>query len=115
MKYYCVKQHDSTDCGAACLATIAKQNGCKVSIAKIREAAGTDLQGTNVYGLIRAAEMLGFSAKGVKGEKNALFQKFPLPCIAHVVIDGSMLHYVVVHKVTKKEVIIADPAVGIVK
>lgn len=55
MKYYCVKQHDSTDCGAACSATIAKQNGCKVSIAKIREAAGTDLQGTNVYGLIRAA------------------------------------------------------------
>ena len=115
MKYYCVKQHDSTDCGAACLATIAKQNGCKVSIAKIREAAGTDLQGTNVYGLIRAAEMLGFSAKGVKGEKEAIFQKFPLPCIAHVVIDGSMLHYVVIHKVTQRKVIIADPAVGIVK
>ncbi len=27
MKYYCIKQHDITDCGAACFATIAKQNG----------------------------------------------------------------------------------------
>lgn len=24
MKYYCVRQHDITDCGAACLATISK-------------------------------------------------------------------------------------------
>lgn len=23
MKYHCVKQHDITDCGAACLATIS--------------------------------------------------------------------------------------------
>lgn len=84
MKYYCVKQHDSTDCGAACFATIAKQNGCKVSIAKIRDVAGTDLQGTNVYGLIRAAEMLGFSAKGVKGEKNALFQNFHITFLDRV-------------------------------
>lgn len=45
MKYYCVKQHDITDCGAACLATICKQNGYKIGITKIREVAGTDQQG----------------------------------------------------------------------
>ena len=27
MRYYCIKQHDITDCAAACLATIAKQYG----------------------------------------------------------------------------------------
>lgn len=115
MRYYCVKQHDITDCGAACLATISKQNGYKIGITKIREVAGTDKQGTNVYGLIQAAEQLGFGAKGVKGNKEAFFSEFPLPCIAHVVIDGGLLHYVVIHKITKKQVIIADPAVGIVK
>ncbi len=26
MKYYCIKQYDITDCGAACLATVCKQN-----------------------------------------------------------------------------------------
>lgn len=51
MKYYCIKQHDITDCGAACLATVCKQNGYKIGITKIREAAGTDKQGTNVYGV----------------------------------------------------------------
>ena len=33
MKYHCIKQHDITDCGAACLATICKQNGYKIKIA----------------------------------------------------------------------------------
>ena len=115
MKYYCIKQHDITDCGAACLATIAKQNGNKISITQIREVAGTDKQGTNAYGLIKAAEQLGFNAKCVKGNKKAFFSEIPLPCIAHVIIDGNLLHYVVIHKITKKRVIIADPAVGIVK
>ena len=115
MKYHCIKQHDITDCGAACLATICKQNGYKIGITQIREVAGTDKQGTNAYGVIKAAEQLGFSAKGVKGTKEAFFSEFPLPCIAHVIVDGQLLHYVVIHKITKKQVIIADPGVGIVK
>lgn len=115
MKYYCIKQHDITDCGAACLATVSKQYGLKLSISKIREIAGTDKQGTNAYGMVKAAEQLGFTAKGVKGNQDAFFSDFPLPAIAHVVIDGKLLHYVVVHKITKKEVVIADPAKGIVK
>lgn len=73
MKYYCVKQHDITDCGAACLATISKQFGLNLSISKIREIAGTDKQGTNAYGMIKAAEQLGFTAKGVKGDQEAFF------------------------------------------
>ena len=114
MKYYCVKQHDITDCGAACLATISKQYGLNLSISKIREIAGTDKQGTNAYGMIKAAEQLGFTAKGVKGDQEAFFSEFPLPAIAHVIVDGTLLHYVVVHKITKKKIIIADPAKGIV-
>ena len=104
-----------TDCGAACLATISKQNGYRIGITKIREVAGTDKQGTNVYGVIKAAEQLGFSAKGVKGDREAFFSEFPLPCIAHVIVDGNLLHYVVIHKITRKQVVIADPGVGIVK
>ncbi len=32
VKYYCIKQYDITDCGAACLATICKQNGYKIVV-----------------------------------------------------------------------------------
>ena len=58
---------------------------------------------------------MGFSAKGVKGDKNAFFSEFPLPCIAHVIVDGNLLHYVVIHKITEKQIVMADPGVGIVK
>lgn len=115
MRYYCIKQHDITDCGVACLATICKQNCYKIGITQIREVAGTDKQGTNAYGVIKAAEHLGFSAKGVKGNKESFFSEFPLPCIAHVIVDEQLLHYVVIHKITKKQIITADPRVGIVK
>lgn len=114
-KYHCIKQHDMKDCGAACLATISKTHGLKLSITRIREIAGTDNQGTNAYGLVKAAQTMGFTAKGVRGNQEAFFEPFPLPAIAHVVIDQSLLHYVVIHKITKKQVILADPAKGIVK
>ena len=115
MRYYCVKQHDITDCGAACLATISKQYGLTLSISKIRQIAGTDKMGTNAYGMVKAAEELGFSAKGVKGDQEAFFSGFPLPAVAHVVVDGSLLHYVVIHKISKEQVLIADPGKGLVK
>lgn len=66
--------------------------------------------GTNAYGMVKAAEQLGFTAKAVKGNQEAIFSEFPLPAIAHVVVDGTLLHYVVIHKITKEQVIIADPA-----
>ena len=63
MKYYCIKQHDITDCGAACLATICRQNGYKIGISKIREVAGTDKQGTNAYGVIKQPSSLDLAPK----------------------------------------------------
>lgn len=115
-KYYCIKQHDYKDCGCACLATICKTYGLKYPISKIREVAGTDKNGTSALGVIKAAEKLGFSAKGVKSNQpEDIFSEIPLPAIAHVVIDNTMLHYVVIHKINEKEIIVADPAKGIVK
>lgn len=114
-KYHCIRQHDITDCAAACLATISRQYGFKTSITKIREVAGTDTRGTNAYGVVKAAQELGFTAKGAKGDKDAFFSEFPLPAIAHIVVDDALLHYVVIHKITQKQIIIADPAKGIVK
>jgi len=115
MRYYCVKQYDITDCGAACIATVSKQYGLKIPITRIREIAGTDKCGTSAYGLIRSAEALGFSAKGVRGDREAFFSGFPLPCIAHMIVDGGLLHYVVIHRITRKKIVIADPGEGIVK
>ncbi len=106
-----IKQHDITDCGAACLASVSAFYNLKIPISCIRQWAGTDKKGTNAWGLIKAAEKLGFSAKGVKGEIEALHE-VPLPAIAHVVIKKILQHYVVVYKFTKGYVEIMDPADG---
>ncbi|OOM70721.1 lactococcin-G-processing and transport ATP-binding protein LagD [Clostridium puniceum] len=115
-KYYCVKQHDIQDCGPACLATISKQYGLKLSVSKIREAAGTDLEGTSVYGIAQASKKLGFSTKAVRtSKKEEIFNNLPTPLIAHVIIDDVLLHFVVVHKITKKYILVADPGRGMIK
>jgi len=106
-----IKQRDITDCGAACLASIATYYNSSIPVSRIRQYSGTDKQGTNVLGLIEAAERLGFQAKGAKGPLESL-SKIPLPAIAHVSFTNGLQHYVVIYKVTKKYVTIMDPADG---
>ena len=106
-----IKQHDITDCGAACLASIAVHYKLQIPIARIRQYASTDKKGTNVLGLLEAAEKLGFEAKGVRGESDSLF-KIPKPAIAHVIINKRLHHYVVIYEVTKSHIKIMDPGDG---
>lgn len=106
-----IKQHDITDCGAACLASIAAHYNFQIPISRIRQYAGTDKKGTNVYGLIKAAEKLGFEAKGVRGDFDSLY-KIPKPAIAHVIVREQLHHYVVIYEVTKSHVKVMDPGSG---
>lgn len=106
-----IKQHDITDCGAACLASIAAHYSLQIPIARIRQYAGTDKKGTNVLGVIEAAQKLGFEAKGVRGDLESLF-KIPKPAIAHIIVKESLHHYVVIYKVTKQHITIMDPSIG---
>ncbi|HEY1009619.1 MAG TPA: cysteine peptidase family C39 domain-containing protein, partial [Daejeonella sp.] len=75
-----VRQLDITDCGAACLASIAKFYKLDLPIARVRQKAGTDKKGTSMLGLVQAAESFGFDAKGVKGPYESL-KSVPLPAI----------------------------------
>lgn len=106
-----IKQRDITDCGAACLASIAEHYKLKLPVAKIRQYASTDKKGTNVLGLIEAATKLGFEAKGVKGALDSL-SKIPLPAIAHIIVKERLHHYVVIYKVTDKYIEVMDPGDG---
>lgn len=106
-----IKQRDITDCGAACLASVAAHYHLKLPVSRIRQIAGTDKKGTNALGMIEAAEKLGFSAKGVKGAVDAL-PKIPTPSIAHVVIKEVLQHYVVIYEVKCGSVSVMDPAYG---
>jgi ATP-binding cassette, subfamily C, bacteriocin exporter len=112
-----IKQHDIKDCGAACLASIGNHYQVNLPIARIRQYAHTDKRGTNVLGIVEAAEKMGFSAKGVKGGIDSL-DKIPLPAIAHVVLKQQLHHYIVIYKVEKSKtesqskITVMDPAFG---
>ena len=106
-----VKQHDITDCGAACLASICAYHGLRFPVSRIRQYAFTDKKGTNVLGITQAAHKLGLSAKGVRALPEAL-DIVPKPAIAHVIVKEQLQHYVVVYKVTKTHVTYMDPGDG---
>ena len=108
-----IRQHDLTDCGAASLASVSAFYGLHMPIARIRQYASTDQKGTNLLGLVEAANTLGFSAKAVKGPLESIFNT-PLPAIAHVIIDGKLHHYVVVYAAdkVKNQVKVMDPGKG---
>ena len=113
-----VKQHDITDCGAACLSSISSYYGLDLPLSKIRQIAHTDRRGTNILGLTEAAHKLGFDTKAVKsvhddGTVNLIpLQQIPTPAIAHVIVNNKLLHYVVIYRVSKSFITIMDPATG---
>ncbi|MFR2187635.1 MAG: cysteine peptidase family C39 domain-containing protein [Ruminococcus sp.] len=79
----------------------------------MRDIAGTDRQGTSAYGLVKVIEHFGFQKKVVEADKESLTSKLPLPAIAHVIIDDSLLHYVVITKVKDDTVVVFDHAKGL--
>ncbi|HET9570905.1 MAG TPA: peptidase domain-containing ABC transporter [Bacteroidales bacterium] len=109
-KQLSVKQHDITDCGAACLASVSASYGLHMPIARIRQYASTDKRGTNALGMVEAATKLGFTCKAVRGVPESL-SKIPLPSIAHV-IRGQLQHYVVLYKVSRGFITMMDPEDG---
>jgi ATP-binding cassette subfamily B protein len=106
-----IKQRDITDCGAACLASVAGHYRLKLPVSRIRQIAGTDTRGTNAMGMVQAAEQLGFDSKAAKGNLDAL-SKIPLPAIAHVVLKNGLQHFVVIYSVGKRKISYMDPADG---
>jgi ATP-binding cassette, subfamily C, bacteriocin exporter len=106
-----IKQRDITDCGAACLASVAAFHKLQLPVARIRQLAGTDKKGTNVLGMVEAATKIGFEAKGVKGGFDSLF-KIPKPAIAHVVVKEVLHHFVVIYNATPKFIEVMDPTDG---
>jgi len=110
-RFPCVPQLGESDCGAACLASIAKHNGYTIPISYIRDCVGTGQQGTTLLGLKRGAETLGFHAQGVKGSAEILdnLNSIPLPAIIH----WMGYHWVVLYGRKGGKYVIADPAIGI--
>lgn len=100
MRYTFVHQHDSTDCAAASLAMVCLHYKKETTITRLRDMMGTDLKGTNLVGLQKAANELGFTTAAVRVDRENFLSDFTLPCIAQVITKEGMTHFVVVFKKT---------------
>ncbi len=101
------EQQSAADCGVACLVMIGRYWGKQLSLNHLRRLANVNRDGSSIRGLMIAAEHIGFSPRPVKADLNALKNQ-RLPAIIHW--QGN--HFVVVYRITRKSVFIADPAIG---
>jgi len=89
------KQPDTMDCGATCLAMVAKHYGKSYSIQKLREMCAATRAGVSMLGISDAAEKLGFKTIGARLSFEQLAKEVPLPCIVH----WKQNHFVVVYDI----------------
>ena len=102
-----VFQVDEMDCGAASLSMICRYHGRNVSIARVRDAVHTAIDGTSLLGIARGAESLGLAVRTAKVSKSRL-DAMPLPAIAH----WENNHWLVIYGLDAQHARVADPAIG---
>lgn len=109
-----VRQYDRVDCGPAVLLSLLRFHGGDAPLPRVRELASTDARGTTLLKLEEAARELGFDPQGAAGDYDALVDEVNEPCVAHVVVEGRLQHYVVVYRASPREVLVGDPRQGLV-
>lgn len=110
-----VRQHDMTDCGAACLLSLIKYYGGDSSILHLREISGTSNTGTTLLGMYQAAQVMGFDAQGAEANGIPDLIEHGKPCVLSVIIDKVLYHYVVCYGYEKGKFVISDPAKGVLE
>ncbi len=98
------------DCGPSCIRMIAAFYGKSYSLQKLRQLAHITREGVSLLGLSEAAEAIGFRTIGARITFEQLMEA-PKPCVVH----WDQEHFVVVYKLRKGKVHVADPAFGLVE
>ncbi|MEG1285361.1 MAG: cysteine peptidase family C39 domain-containing protein [Romboutsia sp.] len=112
-KYFCVRQEEAMDCGLASLSTILLYYNKPYSLDYLKKNAGyNDKLGTNFFHLYSIAINLGFKATALTLRNTKILTDIKLPCIAQLRFSTETMHFVVIYKVKRNIIIMADPAKG---
>ncbi len=106
-----ILQEKAAQCGPVCLKMICEYYGKNVELKELEKLSGMDKRGTSLLGLSNAADSLGLKNVGIQLSYEKLYTKAPLPAILH----WNNNHFIVVYKIKKNKVWVADPALGKVK
>ena len=105
--FKCLKQHDSMECGVACLAMICQHFGRTYSLKSLSKYCHASNDGVSLLGIRDAAQKLGLEVACGKINLTDI-KTHMLPCIIH----WNQNHFVVLYKVSKGKYYIADPGKG---
>lgn len=103
-----VLQSESSECGLACLAMVSGYYGHHVNLFTLRQSYSISLKGSTLNDLIKISKRINLSTRPLRIELNELNQ-LRLPCIIHINMD----HFVVLKEVTRKKIVVVDPASGL--
>src|SRR5574344_2938311 len=105
-----IRQHDSMQCGVACLQMVSKYSGREYSLHFLSDICFATSEGVSMLGISEAANEIGLHSVCTRATVEEL-SKVSLPCIIH----WNQNHFVVLYKVKKgKRFYIADPGKGLV-
>jgi len=111
-KYPFYSQEEPSNSAYACLQMVSKYYGKFNSLSAIKgKTNGTNGANGNYNSLIRTADAVGFRTMVSELDFDKIDVKLPLPLIMKWEED----RYAVVYKVTKKQVVLADPVKGLLK
>ena len=102
-----IMQHDSMDCGVACLAMICAYYGKDYSLERLRKLCGATTEGVSMLSISETAEAVGLHTVTGRISEEQLI-KVPLPCILH----WKQNHFVILQRVSRNKYYIIDPAKG---
>lgn len=111
-KFPFIRQHDSMQCGAACLLMVCRHYGLHFSLKDITEICDSTTEGVSMLGLVESGRLLGFKCNALKAHIRS-FNQIQLPCILH----WNQNHYVVLYGISSddKKFKIADPGKGLIR
>lgn len=102
-----IRQSEATECGLACLAMIAGYHGQHTEMPALRRRFSLSLKGATLARLVEIAQSMGMACRPLRVELEEL-QHVQTPCILH----WDLNHFVVLRDVSRRGIVIHDPAVG---
>ena len=102
-----VRQLETTECAAICLAIVLRYYRRMEPLSTLRRACGVSRNGSSAAQLVRAAGQFQLDAKGMKRGLNSL-EDVPLPAV----LFWEFNHFVVLEAITPQGVWVNNPATG---
>ncbi len=109
MSFPLYQQLDAMDCGPSCLRMVAAHHGRQYTLEYLRDLSAIGRGGVSLRGISEGAETIGMRTLAASLPFKTLRDDVPLPCIVH----WDQNHFVVVYKVTRSRVYVADPESGL--